>query len=1397
MDEYIEITEIDKYGNKSITLNTIPMNEVLSKVAIHGAGGGDDDDPDPPRTPVESANSLFATSVVEVVDLLCEGEIEGPATSNLSWVYLDGTQVQGTNGVDNFQGVEIDHRVGEPHTTQPAVPIPTAGASVVNNREVTKSTFISSTITDLDIDHVIITLSFPNMSHTRTDGDHQGDIVPTGVDLYLRINGQDAGNINVYGKCTSEYRRDHIIRDIGIHYGAGPWTIQVWRQSPDSSSSYLNNRSFWHGHTTIKEINLSYADSAIAHIKVDAKQFGNKIPTRGYHLKGLKIKVPTNYDVAIRQYTGAWDGTFKTEYCNNPAWVYYDILTNKRYGLGLDAEYVDKWELYAVGVYCDGSVEDGFGAWEPRFVYNGALRNREEANHALNSMASTFRGMPYWSSGFATVSADRPQDPTRLITASNIKNGEFSYESSDLKQRYTAVNITWNDPDDYYRASIEVVDYPEGVDRYGWNSIDIVAVGCTSRGQAKRFGKWFLYTNYYETELISFTGGWDIADMTPGEIVLIQDEYQANKEFSGRLKSGTTSSGIVLDKPVTLELGETYEAYVVLPDGSVENKDVTDSNGTYTTLNLNGSFTDTPKAHSIWILSASNVAPRHFRVLSVKETSINEFEVGAIEHDPNKYQMVEDNIYFDEPPYTDIPEGTVTPPTNLTLEEYLYKQDLQWQTGVLMSWTHSTDPRSIRYDAQWRSTVSGAGQPTTWTHLDSVDVGAEPSIVHSPVVSGNKDYRVRTVGSTGYSTWLEGSIDVFANPDAPPDVTGLQVVGGGTTFDGFDCEFEWDAVSSNTISGSLVKDYYIEFRTPSNALLRTAVTTDTNYIYTYNMNQEDHSGTAARSFIVKVWARNIYLKKSIGCAQQTFSNPLVTMAGLTPTTTAMFQCLKVDWSNIVPADNDLEKFKVYLDKNNPPTTEVGEVSRNTTYWYEHELEPETTYFVQIEPWDGFGVGTKSNVANEEPLKLAQESIEGELVDRLVITDSLGTVSGTIEKLYDGNKISDGISYTDMDWVDYEFPVEQLQDRVQFWCESPVGVYISLVDTANNRVFLSGESDHTLDNEGRLVTYSGSEVEARVNYWWADAGNGVINNALFPNRLVSKDMRIHFVGPTDVFELRFVDQVIAEQIIANELAAISADLGVITAGTIQSNNWGSTEGMLYDLGNEVVKFGGATDPKLHWDDSTDTLKIRASVTFETTSSGYDNIDDRPTCLSGINDAEGNSLGIVAGWGHTSDKTLIDGGNLYTDTIVANKIVGGEITGFGYDYRGSGTWVVPTTSGTIASAGLVHRGGPATVYISHDIKRPVLPGAPGDWTSVVEKWKLTTSGFEYVKNVETLDRQTYDVDTWYHRSFSYLDEPPSYWDLDDTYTALYKWIMCAENANSWIYGSPTITVVEYKR
>jgi predicted phage tail protein len=599
----------------------------MTDLIIGAGGGGKGGGGASARVAQEAPDSLRSKAYARVVDLISEGEIEG-LVDGLQSVYLDDTPIQNADGTTNFSGVTLETRDG----TQQQSYVP--GFSSVENEvpvgvEIKASQSVVRSITDPDVDAARIKVSVGQLTNQdTTNGDLNGSSVTFAIDRQVSGGGfVEVINDTISGKTTTKYQRSYYVPLIG----SGPWEIRVRRITADSTSSAIQNKTYLDSYTEVVESKLRYPNSALVALRVDASQF-SAIPRRSYDMKLLRVRVPVNYDPGTRAYSGVWNGTFKIAWTDNPAWCFYDLVTSTRYGLGgyIPESQVDKWALYRVAQYCDQLVPNGLGGFEPRFTCNLYLQTREQAYKVVQDMASIFRGMVYWSGGAITVTQDAPSDAVYQFAPGNVVDGEFAYQGSSAKARHTVALVTWNDPDDFYRQKVEYVEDAAGIARYGIVQSDVVALGCTARGQAHRVGKWLLFSEQSESEIVTFRTGLEGAVVRPGDVIKVADPVRGGMRLGGRI-AGATVSTVTIDQELPADL--PWRLSVVLPNGVVEERLVGPVSGR--TLTVTIPFSTVPQVDAIWVLASSIIEPQLFRVVAVAERDPGVHEVTALAHNPS------------------------------------------------------------------------------------------------------------------------------------------------------------------------------------------------------------------------------------------------------------------------------------------------------------------------------------------------------------------------------------------------------------------------------------------------------------------------------------------------------------------------------------------------------------------------------------------------------------------------------------------------------------------------------------------------------------------------------------------------------------------------------------------
>lgn len=750
---------------------------------LRGAGGGSGSSK-PPPAPYEAPNSLITTNTLRTLHLIGEGVLEGLVDGGRS-IYLNDTPLIAADGSANVQGVGWEWRDGSPGQA-PIEGFPTVETPLAVGVEVsTTNGPVTRTVNLTAIDRLRIIVQVNGLLEQRDNGDLVGSEVRYRVD-YRATGSTGAWTVafddTISGKTTSQYQRSVSFSVAGR---TGSHDIRVTKLTADSTISKLVNGLFWFNITTILDQKLSYPGSALIGLALDAKNLSGSVPTLTFEVKGLRCWVPSNYDPATRLYAtsgpgtsgGMWDGSFQRAYTDNPAWIAYTLCVEPDFGIGreIGAAGVDKWSLYAIAQYCDELVPDGFGGAEPRYSFNAVINQRDEAFRVLQAVASSFRAMVYWGGGQVVFVADRPASPVKLVTPANVMDGRFEYEGASLKVRHSVAKIRWRDPSLGYRIAVEVVDDAALIAEVGIREIEIDGIGVTSRGLARRLGRWILYSEQYETDILRYRAAFDHADVRPGQVILVQDPSLAAVAFSGRLAAVGSATSVTLDRAVTLTSGQSYALRVALPDGSISDPlPVTTPAGSATTVTLAapGLPAPLPAAGAVWTLVASNVAPTQWRIISVAEEADGSYAVTALRHYPGKYALVEQGLALSDDPFTLYPRSPTTPlapPENVVATEFIGGIGDTALLGVTVSWTPASDPRVTGYEVQAVQAGRVAYEAATSTRT---------SIDFRDMVAGTYVFQVRSVGADQVSTWAAtGEIMVDGRADPPTAPTSLAAQG--------------------------------------------------------------------------------------------------------------------------------------------------------------------------------------------------------------------------------------------------------------------------------------------------------------------------------------------------------------------------------------------------------------------------------------------------------------------------------------------------------------------------------------------------------------------------------------------------------------------------------------------
>lgn len=624
--------------------------------------------------------------------LLGEGEIEGLA-DGLRSVKLDGTPLVGENGSFNFQDVTFDFRNGT--VEQEFIEgFPEINNETPVNVELRSGTDWVRAIQNIELDAVRIRLSWPTLQQSLQTGDIFGYTIRYVIEVSTDGGAyQEALNTSVSGKTTSNYQRSHRI---DLPKATTGWQIRVRRTTANQNSSLIADTMYIDAITDVIDAKLRYPNTALAGVKFDAKQFSN-IPKFSVVVKGKKVKIPSNYDPESRTYAGTWEGSFKTAYTNNPAWVWYDLVLNPRYGLGnrIDATMVNKWELYKISQYCDQMVSDGQGGFEPKFTCNVCIQQQQEAYTILGDLASIFHGMSYWDGSQMVCVSDMPSDPVYSYSRANIVDGMINYAGTSRKDRHSIAQVAWDDPSNNFQTKKEPVWVYNAVRTLGVQTLEVGAFGCTSQGQAIRHGKWSLETEQRETRTASFRVGLDGSIPKPGEIIKLSDSLLAGRVNGGRLISGSKNQ-VTIDQLAVIRVGDTIT--VNLPSGKAESRTVQSVKSRVITVASN--FSEIPEREAVWVVDSEDLSTIFMRVIAITRPESHQFEITAVQHSPDKYNAIDTGAVIDDKPITVIPPSAQQPPANVRISQNVTVEQGLAVTAMTIAWDAA--PNAIAYRVEWR-----------------------------------------------------------------------------------------------------------------------------------------------------------------------------------------------------------------------------------------------------------------------------------------------------------------------------------------------------------------------------------------------------------------------------------------------------------------------------------------------------------------------------------------------------------------------------------------------------------------------------------------------------------------------------------------------------------------------
>ncbi|HEI9745681.1 TPA: DUF1983 domain-containing protein [Klebsiella pneumoniae] len=645
------------------------------------------------RTPTEQPDDLQSVAKAKILLALGEGEFAGGLTGKD--IYLDGTPLENADGSQNFSGVSWEFRPGTQAQTY-IQGIPGTENEISVGTEVSSKTAWTHTFTNTQLSAVRVRLKWPSLMKQEDDGDVVGNTVKYAIDLQTDGGAwQTVLETAVTGKTTSGYERSHRI---DLPHAGSTWTLRLRKISPDANSVKVGDVMTLQSYTEVIDAKLRYPNTALLYIEFDSSQFNGSIPQISCEPRGRVIRVPDNYNPETREYTGVWTGGFKWAWTDNPAWIYYDIVTADRFGLGnrLSSANISKWTLYQIAQYCDQLVPDGRGGdgMEPRYTCNVYVQERNDAYTVLRDFAAIFRGMTCWNGEQIVVQADMPRDVDFTYTRANIV-GKPRYSSSSSQVRYTNALVSWSDPDNAYADAMEPAFIPELVSRYSFNQLEMTAIGCTRQSEAHRKGLWGILTNNKD-RMVEIDVGLDGRIPQPGYIIALADELLAGRVNGGRI-SAVNGRVITLDRDVDAKPGDRLQ--LNLPSGISQSRTIQAVNGRRQ-ITVTTAYSETPERECVWAIESDDLFLQQYRVTGVKENNDATLTITGVAHDPDKFPRIDTGAIIDQRPVSVLPAGNQSPPDDIVItSRSVVNQGISVET-MQVNW--SAVSGAIAYEAQWR-----------------------------------------------------------------------------------------------------------------------------------------------------------------------------------------------------------------------------------------------------------------------------------------------------------------------------------------------------------------------------------------------------------------------------------------------------------------------------------------------------------------------------------------------------------------------------------------------------------------------------------------------------------------------------------------------------------------------
>ncbi|QJP30048.1 phage tail protein [Acinetobacter baumannii] len=717
-----------------------------------------------PRQPVVAPDSAQSKTYIKELIGLAEGEVEGLANGYQS-ILLEDTPLQDENGNKNFENVTVNFRSGT-NDQEYIEGFPAVENEIPIDVELKSSTPWVRSFNNLDLDAVRLRLRWgPLRNQDPTTGDVTGYTIEYAVDLQTDGGAwSEVLRAKISDKTSDNYERPHRIdlpkADIG-------WLVRVRRITPNSTSEYISDKMYVKAVTEVIDAKLRYPNTALVSLQYDAETFGGSVAKLAVDLKGVKIKVPTNYNPGTREYVGMWDGTFKRAYSNNPAWIYYDLCTSKRYGIGerITDGMLDKWSLYRLAQYCDELVPDGLGGQEPRFTCNIYLQSAEDAYSILTKLAGVFRAITYWDGDSIVCDADIPQDTYFTYTRANII-GEPDHNGTRARDRHNAVKVAWDNPANHYKTEYEFVRDEKAISEMKQvRLLELDAWGCTSRGQAQRAGLWALKSEQLETRTVTFKVGLDGHIPLPGKVIEFADPI-----FAGRANGGRISAISADRKSITLDRDDVVAVagdrlIINGENGKAQTRIIQSITGRVITVTV--AF-DEIAPQNVWVIDAQDLATLKFRVLSVVQSDSHQFTITALEYNPKKFDAIDKGAHYIDVPISIVNPNIQEPVSNIVItSEDRVDQGINVATMVV-SWTQAKG--AVKYQVEWRK------DDGSWIKLP---ITGNNSIEVPGIYAGNYQAKVSAVNASDISSLPTYSVVTKLNgkQGLPPALAFIQATG--------------------------------------------------------------------------------------------------------------------------------------------------------------------------------------------------------------------------------------------------------------------------------------------------------------------------------------------------------------------------------------------------------------------------------------------------------------------------------------------------------------------------------------------------------------------------------------------------------------------------------------------